>query len=278
MPKKRIFLDTNVCIDIASYKLEQEWLSIRRYVLQDYKYVISPLTLLEILIKIGRGDKRYFEKNRKALQVLVGTKKNKTFLDFPGRFLLKHVVGNTTPPKFRPQDFEQWTRAVLKARDKTALEHGTVKFWHPRRAYGLDFFRVDQQLQDGKDNHRHTLEGVRDGSKVYTCALIWSAGLLEGLNITPHRKTCEKVSKALEAAYCFDEYLWKQAKNHQYDFEKHDSDWIDGQQLFYLCDENMWFVTKDKNILQETKRSSQSARIVPFKKLRELATTKCRLV
>ncbi len=278
MLKKRIFLDTNVCIDIASHKLDQEWSSIRRYVLQDYKYVISPLTFLEVLIRIGRGDQRYFERNRKALQVLVGTKKNKPFLEFPAHFLLKHVVDNTTPAKIQPRDFEQWTQLVLKAQDKTKLELGAIKSSYPRRTYGLDFSLVDQQLQDGKDYHRHMLEGVRVGSKVYTSALLWTAGLLEGMSIKPYKKICEKVSKALEAAYCFDEYLWKQAKNPQYDFRKHDSDWIDGQQLFYLCDENVWFVTQDKNILQETKKSLQNTRIIPFQKLRELAAVKCKLV
>src|SRR5207249_2128444 len=111
---------------------------------------------------------------------------------------------------------------------------------------GLDFSIVDRQLQEGKDNHRRTLEEVRDGRKSSTSTIAWAAGLLDGLNIKRREETCTKVSKALEAAYCFDEYLWKQAKNYSYDFKKHDSNWVDGQQLFYLCDKSVWFVTQDR--------------------------------
>ena len=49
------------------------------------------------------------------------------------------------------------------------------------------------------------------------------------------------------------------------------------QQLFYLCDESVWFVTQDKNLLNETKGSSQGVRIVSFKTLRNLLAARCKL-
>ncbi len=136
---------------------------------------------------------------------------------------------------------------------------------------------LDTQQQEGKAQHSRILEEVRDGKRKPPSALAWAAGILVRHGFSPNKEACTKVARALEAAYRFDEYLWKLAKNHSYDFKKHDSDYEDRQQLFYLCNERIWFVTTDTDILRETKNSFQSARIVSFNTLLELAEAKCKL-
>src|SRR2546428_5537401 len=70
MKKPRIFFDTNVCNDIAYRNLNREWRIVSKYISRHYRYAISPLTMLELMIKIGRGHERYFEKNRRAPNVM----------------------------------------------------------------------------------------------------------------------------------------------------------------------------------------------------------------
>jgi len=54
-----------------------------------------------------------------------------------------------------------------------------------------------------------------------------------------------ELAELLDAAFKLDDYLCEQASRKVYDFTKHDSDWIDLQQLFYLSDPTMFMVTND---------------------------------
>ncbi len=278
MPKHQIFVDTNVCNHVAYQNLDHQWRSIGTYVLSNYKYVISPITLIELLGKIGRGDARYFEKNRKALRVLLGTRTKRTFLRFPGQFVLRHTLGYNAPTKLGPRDFENWTRIALKAPDKASLQNGEVQLYNaPHKTFGFDFQLHETQRDQGKTQHIRILEEVRGGRKRPSTPLRWAAGILVRYGINPSEEACMKVARALDAAYCFDKYLWRLAKNPSYNFKEHDTDWEDRQQLFYLCNEHIWFVTADTDILRETKISAQSARIISFNTLLELAEARRKL-
>ena len=267
MARHRLFLDTNICSRIAYQNLEKEAAQVRRYIKTKYEYVVSPLTLTELLIKIGRGNEPYFEKNRKSLQVLIADQNDPVFLDFPGSHLLRHILGRPAVAKFGPADFNLWIKVVLQASTLADLQKGAVDIGDTDLVFGLDFGVVDAQQQEGKDDHRRILEGIRDGSRNPASPLEWAADTLAQVGQDPKPEDCAKVAAALEAAYRFDQYLWKQAKNHSYDFRKHDSDWIDRQQLFYMLDQQVVFVTDDRNILQETKKTSQGVRILAFESL-----------
>lgn len=266
-PKQRLFFDTNICTDIAYQDIETEALVVRKHIRATYEYVISPLTFLELLIKIGRGGDAYFEENRKALQALVADQQEMVFLSFPGSHVLVHVLNRAPIAKFGPSDFQCWLKVVLKAPNLAALRNGLVDIGDQERLFGFDFSIVNTQQQDGKDYHRRTLEGMRNGSNTPIGLINWSEGMLTRLGQEPKPEDCQRVSAALEAAYCFDQYLWEQAKNHSYDFAKHDTDWIDLQQLFYMSDPETLFVTKDKNILKAAEKSSQGTRVLTFEKL-----------
>lgn len=261
MARNRLFFDTSVCTRIAYHKPEKEESFIRRYIDATYEYVVSPLTLLELLIKIGRGNEEYFEKNRKSLRVLAADPEKLIFLDFPGSHLLRHIFGLLPTVKFGPEEFRSWIQVVLSASSLDDSVRGNVDLGDKERLFGLDFNLIDAQLQEGKDDHRLILEGIRDGSNHHVDVLAWASETLTELGREPNSEDCKKAAHALEAAYLFDVYLWKQAKNQTYDFGRHDTDWIDRQQLFYLSDSQVLFITEDVNLLQETRKSSQAARI-----------------
>jgi hypothetical protein len=76
----------------------------------------------------------------------------------------------------------------------------------------------------------------------------------------------------LDAAYHYDQFLWELAEKHKYDFASHDSDWIDEQQLFYLADPAILFITSDTKIRLRTSKSKQADRVLSFEELKTLAT------
>jgi hypothetical protein len=62
-----------------------------------------------------------------------------------------------------------------------------------------------------------------------------------------------------------------QARNDQrYDFFKHSSDLVDGQQLAYLADPDMHFVSNDRKLRSRIAGSPQSSRVVSWRDLPKL--------
>jgi hypothetical protein len=50
-----------------------------------------------------------------------------------------------------------------------------------------------------------------------------------------------------------------------YNFEKHRGDWIDLQQLHYLCDPSIHLLTDDGALRNRVKNSSQGDRVLDFR-------------
>jgi predicted nucleic acid-binding protein len=72
--RPRLFLDTNICINAATGKIApEEWRRVRSYILQNYRYCISFITMKELFVKLARGGDEFFEKNKKPLNVMIGT-------------------------------------------------------------------------------------------------------------------------------------------------------------------------------------------------------------
>jgi hypothetical protein len=96
---------------------------------------------------------------------------------------------------------------------------------------------------------------------------------LLSLGLSPSVANDQKVASALDAAYEFDVSLWELARTSNYDYAKHDTDWTDHQQLYYLCAADVHFVTSDKRLMQRISGSGQAARVMSFDALRSLALT-----
>ena len=70
-----------------------------------------------------------------------------------------------------------------------------------------------------------------------------------------------QLGAALEAAYVYDQALVQLMKG-GYNAEKNRNDWIDSQQLFYLCDPRVHLITDDSKIRDRCKTSDQSERVI----------------
>ena len=72
------------------------------------------------------------------------------------------------------------------------------------------------------------------------------------------------LGKRLDSAYFYSRSLAELAKNGNYDFAKHESDYGDSLQLFYLSDERTHFLTADRDFSTRAKGSTQNSRILYF--------------
>ncbi len=274
MRRPKLFLDSSICIDAAKEIVPPDkWAQVWRYLSKSYRYLISPLTLAELLVGIGRGKTEYFDTNRKALRILRSTLKRKRFLRLPGHFVRETLFGDSSrKPRFEPEDFTRWMEIVLRAPDKAALESGRVNLpYQFRQTFGFDFGHIDQELQKGKDEHAHLLQHLREGKLVRPSVNVWAAAVLDRLNVQQNSTNNSKLFNQLDAAFHFDQSLWKLAETSSYDFAKHETDWLDRQQLYYLCDQEIYFATGDDQLRERTAGSEQAKRILTWAELCSLA-------
>ena len=264
--KPKLFLDTQICIDIAKRVIDRRmWARVWRKIMSRFQYVISPLTLCEILRGIASGTDLYFDDNREALRVLVPPNSEKRFLAFPAAFVLQTVPCHKTEAQgFGAKDFEKWVKVVLMAPNKHALEAGNVSLGGSVRTYGFNCGLHVAQLSQGEHEHVEELQKLRGGSLQVPSNLAWAAGILARQGLSPTPEDCMKLAESLDAAFHFDMCLYGLAQTSNYNFEKHRTDWIDEQQLYYLTDSRVHFLTRDGRLREWTKASTQACRILDF--------------
>jgi len=269
MIRPKLFLDTNICIDVASGKIcLAEWRLVRKYINAHYRYYVSWVTLKELLTKLGRGSDDCFQRNKEPLRVLYGPAKRR-FLPYPSVFAIRSVLGVSIARNYKSNLAEENVleavlRAAIVAPNKAALRSG-IRARGQRRFTRIDLDDFDAHENAPQNEHAELLQGIREGTIDKPERRKWSAWILHQCGLTPYFDDCEQLGGALDAAYCFSLSLSKFANDRGYDFKKRASDWGDTFQLFYLCDDSMHFLTKDADFRNRTRDSPQSCRILTYK-------------
>ena len=130
----------------------------------------------------------------------------------------------------------------------------------------MNFLTLTSQMDAGKSEHAKLLVSVRDGTQNLPTPEQWASSILAMNGYSALSVEANRVASALESAYLFDLSLWDLAKNNTYDFLKHASDWIDSQQLYYLADPSIHFLTTDESTIRKrVAASSQAARILTLR-------------
>jgi hypothetical protein len=265
MAKPGLYLDTQICIDAAKGSITpRNWNRIWRCIRQTFDYCISPLTFIELLRGLARGKSEFFQQNLEALRVLVAAGRRR-FLTMPGQFVLMYVLGlSPAKPGFSPAHFEKWSKVIFKARDRRSLELGKVRFRHIfRKEFGFSFQTVTKQHEAGMEAHLNQLQALRDGELAIPPSRDrWAAVILKSLGLRPSPGECQRLGGALDAAYEYDQHLWSLVVSSNYNFAKHRTDWIDQQQLYYLADDQMHFLTGEQRIKRRAGNSPQRSRIL----------------
>lgn len=265
MPRKKIFFDTQIYVyGYTGAISESEWDSISRYAHRHFNLRLSPLTLYELLNGFATADESRFREMQGPIKLLVSAKKRR-FLRLPGQFLLVDILGEQ-PSKldFEPKQIDLIAQAVSWAESKSALERGLARIPgedFEARSFGLRLAEIEGGILAGKKGHIDSLEQLRSGELHRSTPDIFVEGILARLGRSAQPVSSSRLVGAVEAAYKYSESLWSFAEGKKYNLEKHASDWIDVQQLYYLADDETYFVTNDPDFRVRTKGAKQRNRI-----------------
>jgi hypothetical protein len=264
----KLILDTNVCGKLLSPAYLGDVERIKRQFSRNFRIVVSPQSFLELLNCIRGGDGTHFSADKDRLRLLVGGGKM-DFLPFPVAFALKTVLGvaDRSPKFFGPSHFRLWFRVVIHAKDRAELVNDDVRLpgdtQRQRRGFKLE--ESNRQHEDGISQHRVQIEKAIGGKGILPPPDLWAAGLADSLGhkLAPQQATL--LGTRLDAAYRYAKELCSIVANGLYNFDKHRGDWIDWQQLFYLCDPSIFLLTDDKGLWNRVGSSSQGAQILDLR-------------
>lgn len=268
MGQPKIVLDTNVPgkLNEPVYRADAE--RIISVIGTEFKILVSPQTFYELLDTIQGGDGSHFGSDIELFKWMVG----REFLRLPGAFALRRLLGLDCPvTKFGPADFRDCLGALLRARSREDLFSGNVQTlrrgkW---RSVGMQPQVIRQQHRFGQRQHRERLESNRDGKITFPSPVAWAVGYARMLGHKITEVQAQHFAGGLDAVYEFDKMLCRLAANGSYNFDKHQGDWIDFQQLHYLCDSDIHLLTDDGKLKSRVQNSSQAPRVLDFRELLE---------
>jgi hypothetical protein len=255
MPKA--FFDTSALVQAA--RRPEDWQRVSAH-LESEHFVVhpSPQTLFELFGGLENGDDQYWLRNLQPLQIL-----NKTtgpFLPTPGRCLLSQLLGIDKPyPYYEPKDFDKYLRKTVKAKVRGSLK--------------MKLSVLSEHMREMKDKHVGRLNAARidmaaHGASDYDLSHDrWARVILQGLDTPDSDANVAAIVAATDAAYRACLFLWRQAGDNSavaYNFSKNENDIGDEQQLHYLCDPDMHFITDDRGVLRKVRGSPQAGRVLLF--------------
>ncbi len=285
--RPKVFFDT--CVYSAAAKQSgasgitpRDWTFVNHYVENRYRVCVSWTTFKELLCRLVNCRDEFFVRNQDGLKWADrhGRAPSK-FLEKPQIFAIQHTLGIDVRPKLdregRPNLSQQkWSEGVLnavfRARNKRELLGG-VKLGPKTKMHGtFDLSDFAAFEEESRSEFVRLSEGWRIGQVDRPSAVTVAINLLQDSGLKPDKELSQKLSLALGAVNSTINWFWSISKNPSYSFEKHKNNWDDLQQLFYLCDPSMTFVTLNTNdFMPWTKNSTQSAQVISWQQFVENA-------
>jgi len=259
----KLILDTNICGTLLTPTYRDELPDIKARISRNFKIVVSPQTFVELLDALTKSDSSHFESHKERLRLMAGGGRP-VFLRFPTAFALKKALNlDSSIVKFGPADFEQWFRIVLGSKSRDEMLQGTVKLrLDSLKTYGLMPEEISRQQNAGKTEHKKRLLLLQASKHSMPNGIEWAKRLALDLGNRITNEQANRLHQSLDAAYRYDQELRRVASSPEYNFDKHDGDWIDYQQLFYLCDPQVSLLTDDKGLVRRVGDSPQKNRIL----------------
>jgi hypothetical protein len=190
----------------------------------------------------------------------------KALRGFMAKVIFDDDVGAVAAP-----DLELWMRAVLRARDRRMLESGRMRMlWKGRwRSFGLDLGNVNSQLRNVQQKYADQFREFQKKKLPLLTPKVWADMVLARLNKPMTSSNRDLILERCDAAYRFDKLLFELYKDPKYNPFRHGPEIVDAQQLYYLCDTEMLFITEEKSLKNKVIGSSQLPRILTFSELKE---------
>ncbi len=250
-----VYFDSQVIISVSDGIIPHAtWKRILEKLPGRFNYRVSFTTFLEIASALAGGDENHFEQNRKRLLVLTDAACG--FLPMPGQFIRTAVLGlSSERPEFAPEQLETvWMSAIKQARDKQHLSLGNV-----------DLPMLRKELENGKKLWGQQLRLAKNDEREMPPPKRYAAFILAfDVHAPQTQENIGRVSRALDAAYCHLAQIHHQSTKGAYNFDNNLQDWIDNQQLMYLADPDLTFVTADRRLIAKLTKSLDRHRVREF--------------
>lgn len=236
-----------------------------------FEIVVSYNTILELLSGLCESvNGNYFRTDQRRFMVAIGTDlvESAIYLDTPVEhgfeFGPKIQRPETGIGKARTRDY---VRTVLTASSLTQLRTGVR--W-PGDDTGKHFLRcelVTADVSKGQAIHIQTLQAAKEGKLDLDNQLLWALNFGRFYNYELDEEQVKGMATALDAVYNYQKRVWAMSikDNFKPDSENNEGDWLDMNQLFYLADPLMHFLTDDSGIKERCKDSNQVDRILRLK-------------
>jgi predicted nucleic acid-binding protein len=270
-PKPKFFLDTSVCIDVTRGRIPRdEWQRVFRLLLSRYGYAISPLTGYELIAGLATGKQECFDRNREPLRVLYAAGRRQV-LPTLKIFVPFQLFGERRRMNASTPNLDLWIRMVLRAKNRADLESGRMKIGAGNRRLGLDLNNMNKQMRDIEDGYAKHFRKFAETQVPDLYPSLWADFVLREYDDEFRLRNRALVGCRTDAAFRFSSSLWQLAKNPSYRIDKYKSDLVDAQQLYYLCDDHLVFLTTDTRLKNKIAGSPQADRVLTWEEAQRLS-------
>lgn len=263
MLAQKIFVETSVALKVGTVDLpERDWQAAVHRLSADFEFVVSPLTFFEVLNRLAGGSEEYILRNARALSALSPINPlAPTFLEMPGQFIFRQVLEcQPIADTFQPEHLQEAMTVILEHRELTP----ELRAW---------LAEVRQMHRSGKQGHVDKCREMQRTGRTELHPGLWVREIFRQMGIISLSKgEIEKSVSALDAAREYTDSVRKQLENPQYvpTLERSGSNWIDTQQLLYLCDPSVHILYLDRHFETRTGVTSQRAQLLNVRKLMEM--------
>jgi hypothetical protein len=252
--KPKIFNETSVALKVGTRNLpDADWQAVVKYLAAKFEFVVSPLSFIEVLNSLARGDERFVIPNLRRLEALSPLEPlNPTFLEMPGQFVLREVLGCSP---VLVDTYQPWQ---MKESMVTVIRHSSVT--PELRAWLAE---IKGNHQSGITDYSTKHEEIRRIGQTTPDRGLWLRAKLAHLGIVaPSDEELRRLAIALDAAYEYSAWIRRQLENPSYLPARDASSWVDYQQLFYLSDPDMHMLYVDGDFTERTGGSLQQSRLI----------------
>jgi len=276
----KVFFDTQVIIDAERGSIpSDDWSRVASYLRNTTRYCISPLTAGELIYALANGDSRYFKQHQRRLRILLSPGENAEVFDFITYFFAAQFGLSISRPDHLEDDFLGTINLILEASSKDALLQGFRR--SGENAHQTARVRIDRFANEHFQTMQKYVEFMESRKQAGTLEALpreWASLLLKLYGVPEGDLDPLEIAERLSATYEFEMAVNNLMKSDKFSVTKNKSDHLDGQQLCYLCDPSVVFVTNDSDFKNRTKKSRQSSRIKSFSEIVALATAKSPLM
>jgi hypothetical protein len=264
----RLFFDTNICHKVTAGEIPPDiWENTVEALPQHFEYCISPLTALETVHSLTTCSPKFFDRNRARVMHLTAVR-NRLWLDYPIPFQRTALTGLPTKNNWEIElnltnlfAILRWVENKQDLDRPVSLPYMTDSFgFRTRLGDALAMFREIKDLYASRMEYAQGQEAKNRRRRDYIDDVFRVTGLVQ----TEERIAA--ASEGLDAAFQFEYHLFSMLRS-PYNFRANTSDLIDAQQLYYLLDPTLHFVTGDDRLVGYVRKSAQANRIMTFSQL-----------